>query len=625
MVELTASVPPNSNIRWLTGDRACFAALAVLTWLLAWPTIFSTLALYDDEGYVMMTLQSFMQGHRLYGETHTQYGPAFYLLTAPLHEILHWPLSQAGVRVKTILVWMIAVWLCFIIVRRMSQSTAAAMATAIVAALHLDKLALEPGHPQEWTLLGTLAIMALFSRSMYTVSKTSPNVRVLSTWFAVGWIAAIVGLVKLNCGVVLAIPLLVTAMLQIPAAHRWRWIAIALVFFPAMAAAYLGRSSPTTILWALWIGLCAATLVHRSMPQREIESPSSYGFLGAVIGSASLASILILGLSLAQSVSIGELWVGIVSQHSRFADYFFVPLGFSESALSCLSIAIIVLLTRRFDAWKSFAKPAIWIWVALSIASTAMLPLEHGLNPRGAGLLLAWAVPGWIVWIWREDFAHSPKKQLLGLVAILSPLIAFPVSGTQVQLGTLPALLMVGIMLGEFCVAQSKLQATLGLQAASLGYDLPQIVPRLALGVLIVASSAHWWRYRQGESLGLPGSTWMRLPKGIASEQRKIAEAIVQSDARYLLFEGNNHNRFYFWTGLKPLTNANPTFWPLMLFPEEEKRLARAIDDQSRLCVVRVPEYEKLYFEHASEIRKRLDQRWQPSQTIGDWQIGIVQ
>jgi hypothetical protein len=38
------------------------------------------MAKYDDESYVMLSLQTFFQGQRLYEETYTQYGPAYYLI-----------------------------------------------------------------------------------------------------------------------------------------------------------------------------------------------------------------------------------------------------------------------------------------------------------------------------------------------------------------------------------------------------------------------------------------------------------------------------------------------------------------------------------------------------------------
>ena len=37
---------------------------------------------FDDEGYVMISLSSFVKGHALYDDVFTQYGPFFYALLA---------------------------------------------------------------------------------------------------------------------------------------------------------------------------------------------------------------------------------------------------------------------------------------------------------------------------------------------------------------------------------------------------------------------------------------------------------------------------------------------------------------------------------------------------------------
>jgi len=609
----------------LRNESVMRAALAIAALCLAWPAIFSTLALYDDEGYVMMTLQTYMQGHRLYGETHTQYGPAFYFITAPVHAILQWPLTQTGVRIKTILLWIVAVWLVYAIVRRMSNSKAAATATALVAALHLDKLTLEPGHPQEVTLCCTLLVLMLFTRSMYISTNATPNALSMSSWATVGFLAGILGLVKLNCGVVVAIPLLITAAIQSSYVRRFAWCLIPIAIGPALAVAWIAKENPMACLWALWLATCAAMLIRSAATAENYQNRSSLSYLVAVILGGAIAVSVVLGVAMSQGISVAELWFGIIGQHSNFADFFFRPIGFSVPAFIGLLLAIGTLLTKRSETFKELAKPTIWACVALLLAITAAMPLEHGMHARGPGLFLAWAAPGWIVWFWRDEVAASPKKLLLGLVAILSPLIAFPVSGTQVQIGTLPGLIVIGILLGEYFVESAKHHLAGESNRFTSSYPVvKKWVFICTFCTFVSASSVHWVRYAKGQPLGLPGSAYMRLPASIASEQRAISDAIVQSGASHLLFEGTNHNRFYFWTGAKPLTSANPTFWPLMLAENERHQLADAIDRQSRLCVVRVPNYDWLYFDHASEIRDRIDARWESSETIGDWQIGIV-
>jgi hypothetical protein len=599
--------------------------LAVATLFVAWPAIFSTLALYDDEGYIMMTLQTYMQGHRLYGETHTQYGPAFYFITAPLHSLLNWPLTQTGVRIKTILLWGLAVWFVHAIVRRMSNSNVAAVATALLALLHLDKLTLEPGHPQEITLICSLLALFLFTRSMYVATDVPASLLSMSSWTIVGFVVGILGLVKLNCGVVVAIPLLLTAALQSDFGRRFWWCLLLVAIGPALLIAWLAREHFAASLWALWLAACAGLLIHRSIANVKEHSPRSLCYFGCVSLGGAMAVATVLGLAMLQGISTVELWFGLVGQHSDFADFFFRPIGLSAPAFLGLVFGIGALSTRLVEPFKDVAKFAIWVVTATLIAFTAAMPLEHGMHARGAGLFLAWAAPGWIVWFWRNEVGNSPKKLILGLVAILSPLIAFPVSGTQVQVGTLPGLIVIGILLGEYLVALAQQRASDPIVERCLRYPIVRKwIFTCTILTFVSASVVHWVRYAKGQPLGLIGSAYMRLPESIAAEQKAISKAIVQSGASHLLFEGTNHNRFYFWTGVKPLTPANPTFWPVMLVDGERSALADAIDRNERLCVVRVPNYEWLYFDKATEIRDRIEERWEPSEAIGEWQVGIV-
>ena len=72
----------------LVREKLLVAFLVLLSFLTAFPAVMTTLAPYDDQGYVMMTLKTFLQGESLYSETHTQYGPAYYLLTGSLHDVM---------------------------------------------------------------------------------------------------------------------------------------------------------------------------------------------------------------------------------------------------------------------------------------------------------------------------------------------------------------------------------------------------------------------------------------------------------------------------------------------------------------------------------------------------------
>ena len=118
---------------------------------ISFPIVMSTLAPYDDEGYVMMTLRTFIDGEPLYSGTHTQYGPAYYFLSGAFHSVFGLPLNQDWVRLKTIVFWCISTALCYAVLRRLSVAEPLRTMTALLFHVHLNKLSLEPGHPRPRT------------------------------------------------------------------------------------------------------------------------------------------------------------------------------------------------------------------------------------------------------------------------------------------------------------------------------------------------------------------------------------------------------------------------------------------------------------------------------------------
>lgn len=70
----------------MSGDRrfriACavvgFAAITLVTVLIARPSVLSGFASFDDEGYMLVSLKSFLNQGHLYDDVFTQYGPFYF-------------------------------------------------------------------------------------------------------------------------------------------------------------------------------------------------------------------------------------------------------------------------------------------------------------------------------------------------------------------------------------------------------------------------------------------------------------------------------------------------------------------------------------------------------------------
>ncbi|MEZ6137480.1 MAG: hypothetical protein R3C53_21540 [Pirellulaceae bacterium] len=626
--------PARTDAGWFISRNAVNFVLATLVLAIAWPAVFSTFAPYDDEAYVMMTLQTYLQGHPLYGETHTQYGPAFYQLTAPLHSFVQWPLTHFGVRSKTVFVWLVSSLLALGIVRRCTRSKIAAVTTTLLVTLQLDKLALEPGHPQELGLLCTLAIMYLVVRqpSEITRSEILPggiSQKSHRDGWCVGALAATAGMIKLNCGLVTALPLIITAAAKSPAMGRSRQALPLLILLPTLVLAWMSSGDARMLVWTLWIGGAAMWLVWKATcaPTQVAICPHAqpWRVLTTTLAAGGLATFGYLVVAALHGSTAVDLWHGIVGQHSKFSQTFLKPIDLPVAAVLILGVMVLRaarLLPRQFLATNvldEHVRLVAFAAVATSVAGHAGLPLLHGLEPRGAGQLLAWTIPGWLIWFWGSSVAESPTKLCLALIAVLSPWIAFPVSGTQLQIGTLPGLIVLGVCFGQYLESRC-------LVAKDAKPTAPAVLSMALVGLAAcIATAGHWWRYADGTPLGLPGTACMRLPAWIVDEQQAIVAAIKTSQAPTLLIDGHGHNRFHFWTDKAPLTAANPTFWPRMLTPREQRNLREAIEKQTQLCVVRTPQRDALYGSNAAEVRALIDNNWRLLHTVGEWQIGQLQ
>ncbi len=74
--------------------------------------VFDHFAGYDDEGYVMVSVQSFLDGKPLYNQVYSQYGPFYYLYKAALHRLSGAAVSHDATGLMTLGAWLGATLFC---------------------------------------------------------------------------------------------------------------------------------------------------------------------------------------------------------------------------------------------------------------------------------------------------------------------------------------------------------------------------------------------------------------------------------------------------------------------------------------------------------------------------------
>ena len=141
-----------------------FAVVTALTALLAHPRMFTGFTAYDDEGYMLTALKSFVAGKHLYDQVFTQYGPFYYELWGGIFSLFGITVTHDAGRNVVTVVWVLSSLLFGLGILRITRSIVLGLGTQILAFNALYVLTNEPMHPVGLValLLATIVAIATF-------------------------------------------------------------------------------------------------------------------------------------------------------------------------------------------------------------------------------------------------------------------------------------------------------------------------------------------------------------------------------------------------------------------------------------------------------------------------------
>jgi hypothetical protein len=623
---------------WLTATVAA-ALIAGTTWG-AGQLVTSVLAEYDDEGYVMISLASYLEGRPLYRETYSQYGPAYYQLQSLVHRCAGIGVSHDATRFKTLAVWIASALLCAAIVRRLTGNGLLAAIAFLATACHLDKLSLEPGHPQEVCLLGTLG--ALLAATWLDAKRPrAQNAAAVLVGICVG----LVLMTKINVGVLLALAVAATLGLH---ARQGVWQRRALV-----AGLVVLLTLPTMLCKQCWLqgySLALPLLVIVSTAavcwwaEQHAQQLPTLPLLAIVIVASGLVCIGSLSWCLAEGTRPAELVYGLVTQHLGFdASFYHSAPIFWPAVLLGLALPCFLSQARRSPHGIVRGASSVGLFVVVGLMVGFALATgevaESGLQLRGLstwllsfGPLVAWAC------IPQVRSRAAVPLTLLAIVAGLMPLMAYPTPGTQVELGTLPLLLVMLVLLGQRWQTTGEQPGSIpkhpaselaerGWLTAARGAVLryPACWLLAALILITVDRDVRWTLRRNNfPSLNLPGADWLRLPDVQVDQQRRLVAALDRQQVSTFVFAEHGQNRFYFWSQRRPPTGFNATFWPYMLTDPQQQAVIDRLERDPNAAVVALASGRALLPRHRSvPLRTYLEQHFAPAETVDGWQIWL--
>jgi hypothetical protein len=591
--------------------RVVIVLIVAAAGIAAYFQLFSSFAPYDDEGYVLQSLRSVLAGAPLYDATYSQYGPGYYLVQTSLHRMLDLPATHDIARWKTLAIWLLTAGCAAWGIARLTASHLLALLAFCATWLQLDRLGLEPGHPQD---LVTPLVAAAFLLSTFIPRATLRGRKLLFTGLGVA--TGLMAATKINCGVLLAWSI-ITAIVWLLPAGRWTgYLRAALVFGAAALPLALARRH--ALEWdgallpgAVFVGWCGVARWLRLRGDVPACRPRD---LFTVI-AAALVTFAGCGVwALAQGTSLSGLWYGLIEQHRQMPDvaYHHAPLPMWSPVIAVLGL--VCAFRARSSATLENTLQGLLVgvlgFVALRTFGETSVPVLHGLEDRaGVGVLLACVIPfAWLGLVPAAGNANPSTalpRVLLVVSALLLPLMTYPTPGTQIAIGSLPVLWLLVLIAHDLWVALRQTQSEQASLARVDGNksstttgratseSLSTSACRLGLRGIVVLTcvtaclrlTTNWSHWAACESLDLPGAIQLRLPPEAVASRRAVTH-YLRTHGDTFIATPTGCCSFYLWTEIEPPTTYNTTYWTVLLTHEQQQEVIARLKSADRPLVL---------------------------------------
>jgi hypothetical protein len=581
--------------RWVRAVVAllCFGGVTLVTYLIAHPRMFSGFANYDDEGYMLIALKSFLHHGHLYDHVFTQYGPFYYEFWGAFFEIFGLSVNHDGGRTAAIFAWVAAALLFGVATWRMTRSILLGLATQMLVFGAIITVANEPMHPG-----GTICLLLGVIVALSTAVRRRPSPMAIAL---LGGVVMALILVKINVGAFAFVSLALACAVSYPELARRRWLRpLAEALFVLVPV--LLMTSKVGEAWARHYAVhvaIAAFAVVAVLRAREVRSRTGEE-LWWLLGGMAVVGVTVCLAILAAGTSPGGLIEGVIRQPLRQTDAFSIPFQLSNR----LYLFDLVGLAGALSYWyfargrRGGSSPA---FVSLASVLSIVAGLEMALSVVGRTALFdSLAFPGYqlsfLAFAWialvplagTDDEDSSFARLLLPPLAVLQALHAFPVAGSQMQWS---AFLLIPV--GALCVAngvrglssvlvgerERRAVAVLGLVAGAAAFlVIVNVQLRQPLNEFRTNSDAL-------SSLGLPGAEDVHLAPEEVALYQEVSAAIDENCSSVVMLPGMNS--FYFWTEEEPPTGFNATGWTTLFDEEHQREVIEGTDSIKGLCELR--------------------------------------
>jgi hypothetical protein len=550
-----------SASRWLVGLAAAVAFGVALPY--AFYTVFSR-SLSLDEGFVMITVQSLLQGQPLYDSVFTQYGPACYIYKWTIHSALGVPLTHDATRLLCMLHWLMASSVVGLAAGQMTRSALAAVFAFMQTIVHLAQLANEPGHPQELAALLLGAAFLIGSRGVDRRNSVA----------ALAFIAAALFFIKINVGIFFAIALGLTIAWHASDRFSRGTAAWLLIAGCAVVPFVLMRRHLMQDWCRNYALLVVTSLLAVSLTAKEViaKCHSAGGPWRVMMAATAATTTVVVAITLIAGTSLRGLINGVLISPLRMFDAALWPLVVPDFGLLNAGVSLLFAVFAALNVSHPRRPLIINTAKALfGIAGSVLFIAEVGTQLK---YLLPWV---WLILVAGKDGPPAASRTFLALMAVWQALQAYPIAGTQIAIATLPLVAAFTVCLVD---ALRAVRLPPRIRHGFWSWRLnPHLAGEAAAVLLLIGVFGFvWWElfavrryYRSLPALDLPGSKFVRTDAATTKVYQTLTHYLQANCDTFITAPGMNS--FYFWTGKRPPTHINSTTLSVLSHRQEEEVL----------------------------------------------------
>jgi hypothetical protein len=606
--EVAASTPTTQSSRRNLRDAiaahpgaaavALYGSVTLAAAIAAYLAIFTGFAGYDDEGTLLVTLKAFVNGHALYRDIYTEYGPFYYELFGGFFSLTGLAVSTDASREIVIAVWVGTSLFLGLASQRLTGRLMLGVTGMIVAFAALAVLVNEPMHPQGLCVL----LLAAFS----LLAVAGPGRRVGLAGGACGALLAALAMTKVNLGAFSLAAVALAAVFALEPLRRRRWVRWPVILaFLAMPLFVLQRDLRESwvrdlLLLEVLAALAIVIAAHTPRPGPwEGRAVLTRWLLAAAAGFA-VAFAAILGIVVLTGPTPADIYDGVISEALRVRDVLLLPFPLTPAAVdwALVSVGAAALAVRLRSGGEG--EPTIWpgllrggaglvIWFSIARIAPIGLNPSPG-NPDTVPMVLAWVAavpPAGAV----ESSYRRFLRVLLPALAVAETLQVYPVAGSQMGIGSIGFVLVGALCLGDAiaCLrAWSAARGALALErlGAAVGIATLTLAGLFALDAIARPAASNLVVYRDQQALAIPGAEHLHLDPANVETYEGLVE-LAHKHRCTSLIGYPSLNSLYLWAGIEAPLPTAPGAWSKSLDAARQQRIVNEMRASPRPCAIR--------------------------------------